>query len=165
MFVGKESAKFPPREINHLRMEPTKGYWAAQSSTSDLPCLNPCFSQRLREPSSGNPSVNSCGAGFYDRLRWFAIALIFCGNKGFSCGRPFAAMCDQFLPRVGTKVGTPPSGENLGCRQPAIVLFLCCAVLRIVWRPNLFSHRVVPDSPTHRGGQLRADRRFRFRRR
>jgi hypothetical protein len=36
MFVGKESAKFPPREINHLRMELTKGSWAAQGHASIL---------------------------------------------------------------------------------------------------------------------------------
>jgi hypothetical protein len=49
MFVGGESAKFSPREINHLRMEPAKGFRAAQSSTSDLQWLNPRFSQRFRE--------------------------------------------------------------------------------------------------------------------
>jgi hypothetical protein len=39
MFVGKESAKFRPSELNHLRMEPKKGYWAVSSSTFAPQCF------------------------------------------------------------------------------------------------------------------------------
>jgi hypothetical protein len=28
MFVSGDAGKFPPRQINHLRMELKKGYWA-----------------------------------------------------------------------------------------------------------------------------------------
>lgn len=60
MFVGKESAKFPPREINHLRMEPARSDWATQSSAYDFPWVNEIDTGRVG-PELGraeNPTSN-----------------------------------------------------------------------------------------------------------
>src|SRR5437899_11949703 len=66
-----------------------------------------------------NPSVNRCGAQFYDTVRWFAIALILRASSGDSRARKSATACDCFLPGWGTKWGTVSVRERSATMVPA----------------------------------------------